>query len=104
MAVKVHIVITYDNYHTFLLLHFTEGTNDCSIEDVQIFVTGCERVPPLGFGGRSLRAEFLGTGMFCTSSTCDLILRLPLSHGDNYKAFQDAMIMSLKNNDGFGGL
>ena len=58
----------------------------------------------MGFSGRRLRVEFLEKGLFCTSSTCDLILRLPVSHCDNFVQFQDAMIMSLKNNDGFGGL
>lgn len=82
----------------------TEETSGCTIEDVMIFVTGSEKVPPLGFGGRRLRVEFLDTGLFCTSSTCDLTLRLPLIHGENYQAFEDAMILSLKNNDGFGGL
>lgn len=90
--------------HIFTILIFTEGNTGCSIEDVLIFVTGCDRVPPLGFGGRRLQVEFLDTGILCTSSTCDLILRLPLIHGENYQAFQDAVILSLKNNDGFGGL
>ena len=83
---------------------FAEGKTGCTIADVMIFVTGCDRVPPLGFGGRRLRVEFLDTGMFCTSSTYDLTLRLPLTHGNNYQAYRDAMILSLKSNDGFGGL
>ena len=81
-----------------------DGKTDCSIEDVLIFTTGSERVPALGFGGHRLRAEFLDQGILCTSSTCDLTLRLPLAHAENYTAFKDAMIMSLKGNDGFGGL
>ena len=52
------------------------------------FVTGCDRVAPLGFGGWRLRVEFLDTRMLCTSSTCDLTLRLPLIHGENYQNFK----------------
>lgn len=84
---------------------FIEGKTDCSIEDVLVFVTGSDRVPPLGFG-RKLKVVFLHTGKFCTSSTCYLQLHLPImiSHGESYDAFQKAMVMSLKDNDGFGGV
>lgn len=44
------------------------------------------------------------TSRFCTSSTCDIQLRLPTCYGEDYQAFKDAMIMSLKDNDGFGGV
>ena len=68
-----------------------------------MFVTGSERVPPLGFG-RKLTVVFLETGKFCTSSTCDLQLRIPVCHGESYEAFQEAMVMSFKGSEGFGGL
>ena len=68
-----------------------------------MFVTGAARVPPLGFHHRP-KVEFLYAGKFCTASTCDLQLRLPTIHGDDYQAFEEAMIMSLKGNDGFGGV
>ena len=87
-----------------LTLLCAEGNTECSIEDVLIFITGCERLPAQGFGGRRLRVEFLDQGIFCTSSTCDLTLRLPVSHTDNYQAFKAATIMSLKGNNGFSGL
>ena len=38
-----------------------------------------------------------------TSSTCDLQLRLPLCHGNDYESFKKDMILSVKGNDGFGG-
>jgi hypothetical protein len=57
------------SHEPYSVLLFTEGNTECSIEDVLIFITGCERVPALGFSGRRLRAEFLDQGIFCTSST-----------------------------------
>lgn len=87
----------------------TNGNTNCSIADVLVFCSGGDRIPPLGFG-RTPKVEFLpvqdqfGARKFATSSTCDIILRLPTYHGNNYESFKDAMIMSLKDNDGFGGV
>ena len=39
-----------------------------------------------------------------TSTTCDLQLRIPTVHGDNYSSFREALILSIKGNDGFGGV
>lgn len=67
------------------------------------FSSGADTMPPLGFG-RLGRIEFLGQGRnLATSSTCDIILRLPTLH-DTYESFKEAMILALKNNDGFGGV
>ena len=70
-----------------------------------MFFSGASHVPPLGLSPNS-QVNFLygGTSMFCTSSTCENCLRLPTCHGEDYQAFKDAMTMSLKNNDGFGGV
>ena len=75
------------------------------MEDVLVFISGADRVPPLGFSTKS-KISFVHnqTAKFCTASTCNIHLRLPTIHGDNYEAFRDAMIMSLKDNDGFGGV
>lgn len=43
-------------------------------------------------------------GPLATSSTCDLQLRIPVMHGSNYDDFEEALILSLKGNDGFGGI
>jgi len=70
-----------------------------------VFFTGADRVPPLGFSKRpTVSFNHTNTSKFCTASTCDLQLRLPTCHGDDYSSFKDAMIMSLKDNDGFGGV
>lgn len=82
-----------------------EGTTDCSVEDVLIFFTGAAKIPPLGFEKvPSITFQHCPTAKFATSSTCDPELRLPTRHGDDVVAFREAMIMSLMDNDGFGGV
>ena len=70
-----------------------------------MFFTGAHRVPPLGFEKQAC-ITFLHdpVAKFATSSTCDLKLRLPTSHGSNYESFKEGMILSFKGNDGFGGV
>ena len=41
--------------------------------------------------------------MFTTASMCDTKLCLPVKYGEDYESSQ-AMILSLKNNDGFGAV
>ena len=36
-----------------------------------------------------------------TASTCSLQLRIPTKHHNNYEAFEEKLIMSLKGNMGF---
>ena len=60
-------------------------------------------IPPLGFD-KTLKVTFLyGDAKLCTSSTCDLQLRLPTRY-TKYDYFREAMLMSIVDNDGFGGL
>lgn len=61
--------------------------------------------PPLGFG-KDPKIVFLHKvyGKLATASTCDIIFRLPTVYGDDYQSFKEAVIMSLKGNDGFGGV
>lgn len=75
------------------------------MSDVLAFCTGADKIPPLGFG-QMPKIMFLGKdqGRFATASTCDLQLRLPTIHGENLTFFRESMIMSLKDNDGFGGV
>jgi len=65
--------------------------------------TGTDRVPPLQFD-KQPTVTFLhaSSAKFATASTCDLQLRLPTSYGADFDAFKGAMVMALKDNDGFG--
>ena len=70
-----------------------------------VFFSGSDRVPSLGFGVMPKLSFLYGNeARLYTSSTCEVRLRLPTCHGENYEAFREAMIMSLKCNDGFGGV
>ena len=62
-------------------------------------------MPPLGFD-KDCSVTFLHdpTAKLATSSTCDLELRLPTCHGEDYTSFKEAFTMSLKDNDDFGGV
>ena len=58
---------------------------DRTIADVLVFFTGFNSVPQTGFSDQPT-VTFLHENYhrFCTSSTCDLTLRLPTAHGDDY--------------------
>ena len=112
MNVKVFILcmcITFSRYNYILSISFflAEGNTGCEVKDNLVFFTGADRIPPLGFD-KMPSVTFLHSDVtpskFCTASTCDPQLRLPTCHGEDYEAFKDAMIMSLKDNDGFGGV
>ncbi len=106
MNAKVCCVCTYAVYKEYITPFFIiEGKTDCLVADLLVFFTGADRMPPLGFD-KQLKVSFIhvSSSKFCTASTCDLQLRLPTCHGEDYEAFREAMVMSLKDNDGFGGL
>lgn len=90
-----------------MVLHVsTEGDAPCSLEDVMVFFSGASRIPPLGFHP-SPTLEFVhDTGAkLATSSTCDLVLRIPTCFGaDEFSEFTEWMAMSVLGNDGFGGV
>ena len=83
---------------------FTEGKTGCTLEDVLTFFTGADSIPPLGFDRQPNVCFLHDESIFCTASTCSIELRLPCCHQENYEAFKQAMIMSLHDNDGFGGV
>ena len=89
---------------TYLFFYRVEGKTGCQVEDVLIFFTGADHVPPLGFEGTSLTFQHSPTDKFATASTCNPELCLPTCYGEDLDAFEEAMIMSLKDNDGFGGV
>lgn len=89
------------NYQDFL---FSDGRTGCTISDVLVFFTGTNQIPPLGFGKTPTVSFLRHNDLFATASTCDVRLRLPIKYGDDLEAFKQAMIMSLKDNDGFGAL
>ena len=103
VMVRIPIILLLAITYTFL-----DGDTGCSLEDVMVFFSGAHQPPPLGFELQpSLTFNHqkgkLAT-ILATASTCDLQIRLPTIHGPNYASFRDAMILSIKGNDGFGGV
>lgn len=82
-------------------LLLSDGEVGCSIEDICVFFSGSSCVPPLGFEKQPVLS--FHDGMLATASTCELHIRLPMAH-KNYPSFRDAMILSIRGNDGFGGV
>ena len=77
----------------------------CSVEDVMVFFSGSNHIPPTGFAKKPT-IVFVHDPLrkLATASTCDLQLRLPVCHGTDYETFKQNMVLSIKGNDGFGGL
>ncbi|XP_019859560.1 PREDICTED: uncharacterized protein LOC109587781 [Amphimedon queenslandica] len=74
--------------------------NDLSIQDVLVFFTGSDVIPPLGFTPRpSLYFdEFIA---YPFASTCALSLTLPIKY-EEYSKFKEKMVYGFKNHGGFG--
>lgn len=68
-----------------------------------MFFSGANRVPPLGFE-KQPTISFITDSKLASASTCDLQLRIPTVHGKNYENFKEGLILSIKGNDGFGGV
>ena len=88
---------------SYVIFYYIDGEAPCSLEDILVFCSGASHVPPLGFD-KPPTISFEYESVLATASTCDIQLRLPVLHGCDYLKFKDAMILSLKGNDGFGGV
>jgi len=81
---------------------FLDGKGVCRFEDILIFCTGADRIPPAGFSPRAT-IVFSKTSKFPESKTCSNILSLPLGSGTNtYEWFRDTMDFAILNSQGFG--
>jgi len=91
-------------YHICAHIHhtFSLGESQCTLEDILIFISGACRIPPGGFG-KQCSLEFLhsASALLPTSSTCEVVLRLPTCHS-NYSTFKEMMMLGVKGHDGFG--
>ena len=97
MLLIVCLSIIYD----FSFNHVERSTN-CGVEKLLVFFSGADCVLPFGFETKPTISFLHDQSVrFCTASNCDTHLRLPTHYGDNYNEFREAMIMSLKDNDGF---
>ena len=75
-----------------------------TIRDVFIFLTGCDSVPPLGFGGTERQIEFDDEAVVPRVSTCSLVLFLPTTLPLDYQIFKEKMDFYILSSQGFGQL
>jgi len=79
------------------------GESICKLEDVLIFCTGSDCVPPLGFH-KKIDLVFLGPReLLPTASTCSLIMRIPTCL-ENSNLFNEKMELGLKGGQMFGSV
>ncbi len=97
--VSIVLILCYCN-STYLLLDENIG---CSLSELLIFFTACDRIPPLQFESTSVLTFLHKGAKLPTSSTCDCHLRLPATY-TTYNDFKEAMVLAIKCNDGFGGV
>ena len=92
------IIKEYMNFNLFLLL------SRCSLQDVLVFYTGADTVPVLGYEKQLKLFFFLESPVdkLPTAYTCDLHLRIPTAHRDNFSAFKDWMELGILGHCGFG--
>ena len=79
----------------------------CKIEDILVvFFFLLEQTESHLYNSINKTVTFLydTSARFTTVNTCDLQLHLPTAHGEDFIAFKDALVMTLKDNDGFGGV
>ena len=79
----------------------TAGDSTCSLEEILMFCTGSDSVPPVGFC-KKIDVVFLGSqAILPTASTCSLELRIPTCHNDS-SSFSEMMSLGLKCGMEFG--
>ncbi|XP_060759564.1 G2/M phase-specific E3 ubiquitin-protein ligase-like isoform X2 [Neoarius graeffei] len=80
-------------------LQDAEFENNVPLEDILVFLTGCDSVPALGFSPKP-SLEFITHSRFPQANTCGNILRIPV-HSE-YTAFKSDMDFAICNSPGFG--
>lgn len=71
-----------------------------TLEDILVFVTGADHLPPLGFED-ILTLKFDHSTGFPLASTCSLTLSLPTRFSE-YQEFRKAVIEGVVSGFGFG--
>ena len=70
------------------------GEADVTFQDVLAFLSGAERIPPLGFDNKPT-LNFNDDNPFPTASTWGIVLTLPTQYHGNYRLFKE-MVFALK--------
>lgn len=68
-----------------------------------VFLTGCDIVPPLGYGDTSPTVIFSDTGVLPTVSICSLSLTFPRSFPTDLHQFKEKLDLTILGSQGFIG-
>ena len=96
--------VLYDS--TVILYFILTGQGDQgspTLQDVMVFLTGCDSVPPLGFGDVKPSILFTDDALLPTVSTCSLTLRFPRNFPTDFQQFKDKMELVILGSQGFFG-
>ena len=74
-----------------------------TISDVMVFLTGCDTIPPLGFGDADPVIMFSDSGVLPFVSTCCLSITFPRSIPTDFEIFKDKMNLAILGSQGFFG-
>ena len=74
-----------------------------TLHDVMVFLTGCDTIPPLGFGDVHPGVVFDDEDRLPTVSTCSLTLHLPHNFPADFQEFKENMDLVILGSQGFFG-
>lgn len=83
------------------LSSFVAVNSEVTLEELLVFFSGCNKIPPCGFGDRP-RLNFSSEDVFPTASTCVPMLTLPTRYHNDPQAFYDKVVYAIQNHGGFG--
>jgi len=101
---------TFDRAFQHFLFHHShqgcesdeEHVTTLRLEDILVFVTGADLIPPMGFDrAPEIFFSHIPQLNLAVASTCSPSITLPTCH-DSYKDFKDAMVESIVSGLGFG--
>lgn len=83
--------------------YIATGQSSPNLRDVMVFLTGCDCVPPLGFGDVKPGILFSDDAVLPTVSTCSLTLRFPRNFPTDFQQFKEKMDFVILGSQGFFG-
>ena len=89
---------------TFPFYLFKEGANPVAWKTCLYFLRGPTKFLLWGLTRNAVSPFCMVQMKLATANTCDLQLRLPTCHQEDFASFKEALIMSLEDSDGFGGV
>lgn len=86
--------------HCHFVSFFSDGEAEISLNDLIIFATGADVIPPLGFPWKPKLSFLHDACLYPKGNTCGLELHLPTIH-KHYGHFKDHMDFGIGNSKDF---